>query len=65
MNRELGSSILMVTHNATVASYAQRVVFLSDGKLYTEIFRGERHQQEFYRDILTVMETYGGNEDVD
>ena len=55
----------MVTHNATVASYAQRVVFLSDGKLYTEIFRGERHQQEFYRDILTVMETYGGNEDVD
>ena len=65
MNRELGSSILMVTHNATVASYAQRVVFLSDGKLYTEIFRGERHQQEFYRDILAVMETYGGNEDVD
>lgn len=63
MNKELGSSILMVTHDAAVASYAQRVVFLNDGKIYHEIFRGEKEQKDFRHDILTVTETLGGGEE--
>ncbi len=63
MNKELGASILMVTHDAAVASYAQRVVFLSDGKIYNEIFRNEKEQKQFRHDILTVTETLGGGEE--
>lgn len=63
MNQELGASILMVTHDTAVASYAQRVIFLNDGKIYNEIFRGEKGQKEFRHDILTVTETLGGGED--
>ena len=63
MNRELGASILMVTHDAAVASYAQRVIFLRDGKIYDEIFRGDKEQKQFRHDILAVTETLGGGEE--
>ena len=63
MNEKLSASILMVTHDASVASYAQRVIFLRDGKIYSEIFRGEREQKDFRHDILTVTETLGGGEE--
>ena len=53
----------MVTHDASVASYARRVIFLRDGKIYSEIFRGEREQKDFRHDILTVTETLGGGEE--
>ncbi len=45
MNRSLGSTILMVTHDAVVGSYAKRVLFLKDGKIWSEILRGERTRQ--------------------
>lgn len=63
MNSKLGATILMVTHDAAVASYAQRVIFLSDGKIYNEIFRGGKEQKEFRHDILAVTETLGGGEE--
>ena len=63
MNEKLSASILMVTHDASVASYARRVIFLRDGKIYSEIFRGEREQKDFRHDILTVTETLGGGEE--
>ena len=63
MNEKLSASILMVTHDASVASYARRVIFLRDGKIYSEIFRGEREQKDFRHNILTVTETLGGGEE--
>ncbi len=64
MNRELGSTILMVTHDAVVGSYASRVLFLKDGKIWNELYRGDRQRQEMYREILNVMAVLGGETDV-
>ncbi len=42
MNESLGSSIMLVTHDPVVGSYAQRVLFLKDGKVWSELNRGSR-----------------------
>lgn len=63
MNSSLGSTILMVTHDATVASYSDRVIFLKDGAIYTEIYRGDRERAAFRHEILTVSEALGGEAD--
>ena len=49
MNEKLHSTILMVTHDAIVGSYAERVLFLKDGKIFSELNRGERTRQEIGR----------------
>lgn len=64
MNCELQSTILMVTHDAVVGSYAHRVLFLKDGKIWSEVNRGNRDRQEMYREILSVMAALGGDLDV-
>lgn len=64
MNRKLGSTILMVTHDAMVGSYAQRVLFLKDGKIWSEVNRGDRSRQELYQEILSVTAALGGDVDV-
>ncbi len=64
MNRELGSTILMVTHDAVVGSYAQRVLFLKDGRIWSEVDRGDRDRQAMYSEILAVMGALGGDVDV-
>lgn len=61
MNLEIGATILMVTHDAYSASYASRVLFLKDGKLFNELIRGERTRQVFYHEILDVLTLLGGN----
>lgn len=64
MNQTIGSTILMVTHDAVVGSYAGRVLFLKDGQIYSEIIRADRSRQEMYREILSVMASLGGDVDV-
>ena len=64
MNRQLGSTILMVTHDAVVGSYASRVLFLKDGKIWNELHRGERTRQAMYHEILKIMAVLGGEADV-
>ena len=64
MNRQLGSTILMVTHDAVVGSYASRVLFLKDGKIWNELHRGERTRQAMYHEILNIMAVLGGEADV-
>lgn len=60
MNRSLGSAILMVTHDPAVGSYADRVLFLKDGKVWNEVYRGERSRQALYREIISVTAALGG-----
>ena len=64
MNRSLGSTILMVTHDPLMGSYADRVLFLEDGKIWSEVYRGERDRQEMYREIWSVQAALGGEADV-
>lgn len=60
INEKLNASILMVTHNTVVASYADRIIFLKDGKIFNEIFRGDRDRKDFRHEIVEVTEMLGG-----
>ena len=61
MNRDMGATILMVTHDAYSASYASRVLFLKDGRLFNELIRGTRTRSVFYHEILDVLALMGGD----
>ena len=50
-----------VTHDAYSASYAARVLFLKDGRLFHELLRGERGRPVFYHEILDVLALLGGD----
>lgn len=64
MNKEHGATILMVTHDAVVGSYAERVLFLKDGRIWNELVRGDRDRQQMYDEILTVTASLGGEQNV-
>lgn len=61
MNQDMGATILMVTHDAYSASYASRVLFLKDGRLFNELIRGDRTRSVFYHEILDVLALLGGD----
>ena len=61
MNRDMNATILMVTHDAYSASYASRILFLKDGRLFNELIRGERTRTVFYHEILDVLALLGGD----
>ena len=61
MNREMKATILMVTHDAYSASYASRVLFLKDARLFNELLRGERGRPVFYHELLDVLAALGGD----
>ena len=61
MNQDMNATILMVTHDAYSASYARRVLFLKDGRLFNELLRGDRGRQVFYHEILDVLALLGGD----
>lgn len=60
LNETLSTSILMVTHDATAASFSHRVIFLKDGQVYTSLTRGEMSQDAYYREILDTQRVLGG-----
>lgn len=61
MNQELEATIIMVTHDAYSASYASRVLFLKDGRLFNELLRGKRARAAVYHEILDVLGLLGGD----
>lgn len=63
MNEKDNATILMVTHDAFAASYCKRVVFIKDGKLFNEIYKGDMERKEFYQNILKIISVIGGNTD--
>ena len=60
LNKELNSTILMVTHDAYTASYASRVIFIKDGKIFNEIHKGENSRKDFFNNIIEVVTLLGG-----
>lgn len=64
LNKELEATILMVTHDAFTASYASRIIFIKDGKIFTELKRenGES-KKDFFNRIIQVVTLLGGEMD--
>ncbi len=60
MNQSHGSTILMVTHDPMAGAYGDRVLFLKDGRIWSEIRRGSRQRRELYSEILKVTAAMGG-----
>lgn len=61
LNQDLKATILMVTHDAFTASYASRVIFIKDGKLFHELRRGDDTRKEFFDKIIDVVTLLGGD----
>ena len=61
MNSALSSTILMVTHDAFSAIYASRVIFIKDGRVFHEIFRGDDVRRAFFSRIIYVVTLLGGD----
>lgn len=62
INRQ-GQTILMVTHSTKAASHASRVMFIKDGEVFHQIYRGSKSRLDFYQNIsdtLTLIATGGG-----
>lgn len=54
LNKENGVTIIMVTHDAFVASYSSRLVYIKDGDIAAELERGEKSRQEYYDEISAL-----------
>lgn len=61
LNQEHDTTIMMVTHDSFSASYASRVIFIKDGKLFNEISRGNSSRKEFFDKIIDVVTLLGGD----
>ncbi len=61
LNAKQQSTILMVTHDAYAASFCQRILFIQDGQLSKEIFRGEQTRKQFFQTILQELTVIGGD----
>lgn len=61
LNEEFKATILMVTHDAFTASYASRVIFIKDGKIFNEINRGDDTRKDFFDKIIDVVTLLGGD----
>ena len=59
LNRNLGATILMVTHDAFTASYADRIIFIKDGKLFNELIKGEDTRKQFFENLIEVQTLLG------
>lgn len=59
INKEEKVTTMMVTHDPLAASYCNRILFIKDGEIYNEIYKGENRIQ-FYQEIIDVLSLLGG-----
>ncbi len=60
LNQTRNATILMVTHDPVAASYCNRVVFIKDGQIYTQLYKGDQDRQRFFQDIIKTQGILGG-----
>ena len=60
LNNTLNATILMVTHDSFSASYANRILFIKDGKIFNELIKGEDTRKQFFEKIIEVQTLLGG-----
>lgn len=61
LNQKLDATILMVTHDAFTASYASRILFIKDGKIFNELNKGNDTRKQFFEKIIEVQTLLGGD----
>lgn len=61
MNEVRNATILMVTHDAFTASHCNRILFLKDGKIFTELVKGRKNRKQFFNEIIDVVSFLGGD----
>lgn len=61
MNEKKRAAILMVTHDAYTASHCKRILFIKDGKIFSELVRGTSARKEFFDQIINVVSVLGGD----
>lgn len=61
LNEKLNSTILMVTHDAYTASYASRIIFIKDGKIFNELVKGNDTRKQFFEKIIEAQTLLGGD----
>ncbi len=61
LNQKMSATILMVTHDAFTASYANRILFIKDGKIFNEIIKGNDTRKQFFEKIIEVQTLLGGD----
>jgi len=61
LNKDFQATILMVTHDAFTASYANRILFIKDGRIFNELLRGNDTRKEFFNKIIEVVTLLGGD----
>ena len=61
LNQQMEATILMVTHDAFTASYANRILFIKDGKIFNEIIKGNDTRKQFFEKIIEVQTLLGGD----
>lgn len=60
LNQKLKATILMVTHDSFTASYANRILFIKDGKIFNELIKGNDTRKQFFEKIIEVQTLLGG-----
>lgn len=61
LNEEMETTIVMVTHDAFTASNCKRIIFIKDGKIFSELVRGNKSRKEFFNSIMDVIALLGGD----
>ncbi len=61
LNKEMNATIIMVTHDAFTASYANRILFIKDGKIFNELIKGSDSRKQFFEKIIEVQTLLGGD----
>ncbi len=61
LNQKMDATILMVTHDAFTASYASRILFIKDGKIFNELVKGNDTRKQFFEKIIEVQTLLGGD----
>ncbi len=61
LNEKMDATILLVTHDAFSASYANRILFIKDGKIFNELTKGNSTRKEFFEKIIEVQTLLGGD----
>jgi bacitracin transport system ATP-binding protein len=60
LNAKRNATIAMVTHDPIAASYCSRVIFIKDGRIYTQLHKGEQNRNDFLKDIMKTQGVLGG-----
>ena len=61
LNKVMNATILMVKHDAFTASYANRILFNKDGKIFNELVKGNDTRKQFFEKIIEVVTLLGGD----